>query len=171
MSPLRKAQSHGIRARMCNRQRGHCLRTNLQPIRRRQVVKVGDSHNGRAIFRRQRLDARLRCARTDDDRTGLSAFLRRACQKEECAGHYDAELRVDGRDYSPMGALRLQLSFLGRHTVLRQLHSCASARRRHPAECGLRRNDSAADLHAVSTDVRNHHACADNGRVRRAHEI
>ena len=39
------------------------------------------------------------------------------------------------------------------------------------AQRRLRRHHSAADLHDLSADVRHHHAGADLGRLRRAHEI
>ena len=64
------------------------------------------------------------------------------------------------------------MAFARGQRLLRQsAHAFVSERRRRRAGRGLRADDSGADVHAVSDDVRHHHAGAHQRRGGRTHEV
>ena len=54
------------------------------------------------------MDASEFRTRTDDDWPRPGSLLRRTGAKEECAGHHDAELCLDGHRHNSLGAYWLQ---------------------------------------------------------------
>ena len=80
---------------------------------------------------RQRLDAGVLRAGTDDDRPGSGAVLRRAGAQEERSRHHDAELRHDGGRYGGVGAgAAIASASASGNSFHRRLESCLPARSR-----------------------------------------
>ena len=103
---------------------------------------------------------------------GLGAVLRRVGAPQERAGHHDAQLHPDGGGDGALGGGRLQPGVRRRHAVSSAACNYAVPEQRgRGAQCRLRRDHSAADVHDLSVDVRHHHAGADLRRLCRAHEI
>ena len=103
---------------------------------------------------------------------GLALFYGGMVRRKNVLATLMQSFILMARHLGPVGALRLQPRVRARHRRhRRQPQVDRPVRRRRRAERRLRGDDPAPGLHGLPAHVRHHHARADHGRVRRAHEV
>src|SRR5215472_1989725 len=99
------------------------------------------------------MDVGQRRLSADDDGPGAGAFLRRACAAQKYAGHYDAELCIDGADYGDVGAGWIQLVLWRKRAGDWRIRTRIPARRGSGPQSRLCSDDPADDFHDLPVDV------------------